>query len=210
MKPNLFRSIYKALGEQFPLLPRIRRSFIGLTMFCLLFMVIGYSDEKGIILTVIPQENSQYNRSPVITYEKAEVKPGQLVITEPTFIQRTFLPNASTGMDMLTLFFIALASIIIVWMVPKLHQQNLFRKDISNATRSLGYLLLLYSFIHIYITGQYEPREIEAITHNEFTGFGKFPLIVISVEWYMALMLIALGRVYERGIKLQQEQDLTI
>ena len=210
MKPNLFRSISNSLAEQFPLVPRIRRSFIGLLMFCLLFLSIGFSESKGITMPIVPRESGAYANRSIAIYEGSIIKlGGQLTISDPGFWERLLLPHVITDLDMLTLVFMALASIIIIWMAPKLQQQNLFRKDISNSIRLLGYLIMLHGILSLYRILVYGPGKIESLTHNQFTSQRGFP-ITVSAELYFSLIVIALGSMYQRGVKLQQEQDLTV
>lgn len=210
MKPNLFRSTSNSLAEQFPLLPRIRRSFIGLLLFCLLFLVIGIADNNTISVSVKPLENSSYFNQPVTTYEAGHITlNGQFIISHPTVIEKILLPDTDTGLDILTLLFLSVISLIIILFIPKLHQQNLFRKDISNGIRLLGYLIMFHGIFSIYRTIQYVPEKIKLLTHNEFTSIHNFPILIMA-ELYFSLIVIALGGMYQRGIKLQQEQDLTI
>lgn len=211
MKPNLFRSINHSLAESFPLLPRIRRSFIGLLMFCLLFFTIGISESEGISMPVKPSDNSPYKNQPVAHYTTGQVQiGGQFTIRYPTVSDRILLPNLSTDLDMITLLFIAIASVIIILIVPKMHQQNLFRKDISNSIRLLGYLVIVHALLSIYRDVYYAPLRIEALTNAEFTSqHHSFPLLYIG-ELYFSMIIIALAGFYQRGIKLQEEQDLTV
>ncbi len=207
MKPNLFRSINNTLAERFPLLPRIRRSFWGLLMFCVLFLLIGLSSDH-ISIPVKATENSHYKDQTGFQYTNVVVIPGRLTIYNPTFQEIIWLQTFG-GVDMITLIFLAIGSCIIIWMTPKLYQQNFFRKNISNAIRAIGYLMILHGIISILRTNYYNPLIIEKITKNEFTSEVSFP-IMISAEWYFSLIVIALAGMYERGMKLQQEQDLTV
>jgi len=210
MKPNLFRSIYNSLTETFPLLPRIRRSFIGLLVLCVLFFMIDYSKKDSITVSTYPVENGPYFNHPVSTYPSGHVQlTGLLIISHPTVLQKILLPNADTGFDLFMLLFIVIGSIIIILIVPKLQQQTLFRKDISNSIRLLGYLIMLHGILSTYRTFKYIPDQIEYLTNNEFTGSSTFPIIMYA-EFYVSLMVIALASLYKRGIKLQEEQDLTV
>ena len=210
MKPNLFRSINNALAERFPLLPRIRRSFIGLLMFCIIFILIDLTSDTPVSLPVEPAFLSRYEHATPIVYENVQINPGQLTIPNPTILERLLIPSSnSTNVDPLTLFFILIGCVIIIWMVPKLQQQYLFRKDISNAIRSLGYLMILHGTVYIFRMSLYLPNKVRLLTHNDFLSTGNmFPLVWL--EWYFALIVIALGGIYERGVKLQEEQDLTV
>ena len=210
MKPNPFRSIYNALAEEFPLLPRIRRSFIGLLMMCIIFGLIGLTRTEGTTVSVKPAENGPYANRPVCDYEAGHVQlSGYFQITHPSFFQKLLLPDAVHSIDLFFLLFMAIGSIIIILIVPKLQQQNLFRKDISNSIRLLGYLIMLHGILSIYRITMYVPEQIEQLTNNEFTTSVPFP-IFIWAELYFSLVVLALGSMYKRGIQLQEEQDLTV
>jgi hypothetical protein len=210
MKPNLFRSIYDSLGEQFPLLPRVRRSFIGLLLFCILFFSIGFWNGNGITIPVKPVENGRFANQSIATYATGTVTlSGYFTITNPGVTEKILLPNQTTDVDLFTLLFLAIVSVIVILVTPKLFQQNLFRKDISNSIRLLGYLTIFHSTANILRTSYYAPLTIESLTNNEFTTHRGFP-ITSYAELYFALALIALAGVYKRGIKLQEEQDLTV
>ncbi|MES2328522.1 MAG: DUF2975 domain-containing protein [Bacteroidota bacterium] len=211
MKPNLFRSISDSLAESFPLLPRIRRSFIGLLMFCFLFFAIGIGETNGITVPVQPMPDTHFNGQPVTAYASGSITlAGRFKIPSPGIVERILLPNLTTDLDMITLLFLAVASIIIILVVPKLQQQHLFRKDISNYIRLLGYLVALHGLLTLYRNLIYAPTRIEALTNNEFTSFhSSFPILIYA-ELYFSMVILALAGLYQRGIKLQQEQDLTV
>lgn len=209
MKPNLFRSVSNSLAEHFPLLPRIRRSFIGLLMFCCIFLLIGLTEEN-ITVSVEPIENSPYSHQQIAAYTSGKVQlSGQLIIQHTNLLERFLLSNANSKFDFITLLFMAIGSVVIILIVPKLHQQNLFRKDISNSIRLLGYLLMLHGCLSIYRVLIYIPEKIELLTHHEFTSYRSFPIIVFA-ELYFSLIVLVLAGMYQRGIKLQEELDLTV
>jgi hypothetical protein len=211
MKPNLFRSISNALAESFPILSRIKRSFFGLLMFCIVFFLIGIGKSEGITVPVKPMPNTHYNNQQIATYAEGSVKlAGQFTITNPGIIESILMPNLTTDLDLLTLIFLAIASIVIILILPKLQDQNLFRKDISNYIRLLGYLLILHGFLTCYRTIFYAPDKIEMLTNNEFTSYGASVPLLIYAELYFSMVIIALAGFYQRCIKLQQEQDLTV
>ena len=210
MKPSLFRSIAESLAEAFPLLPRIRRSFIGLLLFCILLMVIGYADNGSVSIAVAPKQLGPYDARQVTTYADANLTlSGQLTFKHPSIWQRLLLTNNYIGVDFFSLLLLSVISIIIILITPKLQQQNLFKKDISNAIRLVGYIIMVHGIVTIYRNTVYTPSQISKLTNDEFTGFTNLPILVIA-EMYFALIVIALGSIYKRGIKLQQEQDLTI
>ncbi len=53
-------------------------------------------------------------------------------------------------------------------------------------------------------------EQIEALTNHQFTTAGKHFQILLYAQFYAALVIIALGTWYKRGVQLQKEQDLTI
>src|SRR6187402_1540336 len=109
MNLHFIRSIFDSLGETFPLLPRIRRSFIGLLMLCILFLSIGLSESDGINMPVKSVLDGQYDNRIVATYPSGVVKlGGQFTIANPVLMDRIFLPSVTTDLDMLALLFLAI------------------------------------------------------------------------------------------------------
>lgn len=210
MKPSLFRTTWAFLGETFPLLPRIRRSFWGLLLFSILLIISQFPGSDNLHVRIKPVEFGAFSNKTITTYVTGTVQlNGELILSHPTIWQRVMFTNAKTNLDIISLLFIAVISIIIIRITPKVFQSNLFRKDISRSIQLIGYLMILHAIVSIYRTMGYAPAEINRITHNEFTSFITFP-ILIWAEAYTALIVIAIGSAYKRGIQLQQEQDLTV
>lgn len=210
MQPNLFRSISLSLAEQFPLLPRIRRSFIGLLLFCLLMLFLDLSGDKGISVNVQPTDTSPYLNRNITAYPGGTVHlQGQLTITHPTLTQTLLFPGNVTGLDIGTLLCLTVACVIIIFTVPKLGKQHLFRKDITDSFRLLGFLLMFHAIFSLYRTISYLPEEVEQLTNHAFTSIRHFPLM-IWLELYVSLILLVTASLYKKGIRLQEEQDLTI
>lgn len=210
MKPNLFRFISNALAETFPLLPRIRRSFWGLLLFCALLMLLDLSSETGVSVVVKPITDSVTVVRPVVTYPSGNIQSqGLLTLDHPTLIQRLMFPGPFTNIDFATLFCMSLASIIIILIVPKLQQQHIFRKDITRAIRMLGWLLTLHGIFSIYRTIVYLPSEVQRLTMDHYNTFPHFPIMIFA-ELYVAMIVLALAGFYKKGIRLQEEIELTI
>ncbi len=49
----------------------------------------------------------------------------------------------------------------------------------------------------------------EKLTNGEFTRARSFPILMLA-EIYFALVILAMAGIYKRGVKLQQDQDLTV
>jgi hypothetical protein len=210
MKPNLFRSISNALAETFPLLPRIRRSFWGLLLFCALLMLLDLSSETGVSVVVKPITDSVTVVRPVVTYPSGNIQSqGLLTLDHPTLIQRLMFPGPFTDIDCVTLLCMGLASIIIILIVPKLQQHTVFRKDITMYIRMLGWLLIVHGIFSWYRIAIFLPTEIEKLTAEKYTAITHFPIIV-AAELYVAMIVLALAGLYKKGIQLQEEQDLTV
>src|SRR5476651_254266 len=113
MKPNLFRSVSNALSQQFPLLPWIRRNLFGLIFFCVFLFIIGYSSQDGISVWVTPVQNGPFADRAVTSYPAGHVRlNGRLTITDPSVVERILLPDASSGIDLFIVSFLAIGSII--------------------------------------------------------------------------------------------------
>ena len=176
----------------------------------MIFFLIGFIGKDTMLVAVLPVDNTGYFNKPVSKYEGGQViLTGQLVIVNPTITERMLLPNAGNNLDQISLLFLSICSIIIILIVPKLQQLNLFREDISASIRWLGYLLMLHGFLSLYLKSVYIPGEITRITHHEFTNSNPSPFI-IWIEWYFAYIVIAAADIFRRAMKLQEEQDLTI
>jgi hypothetical protein len=67
----------------------------------------------------------------------------------------------------------------------------------------------LHSTVNILRTSYYAPHTIETLTNNEFTTHKGFPITAYA-ELYFSLAIIAIAGMYKRGMKLQEEQDLTV
>lgn len=210
MKPNLFRSVSNSLAEQFPLLPRIWRSFIGLLLFCILLLFLDLTGDNGISVNVQPTDTSMYSSRKVALYPTGTVYlQGQLKIARPTLTQTLLFPGNVTGLDIGTLLCLSAACLIIIFTVPKLQQQHLFRKDITNSFRLLGFLLMFHGIFSLYRSISYLPGEVERLTNHTFTSFRHFPLM-IWLELYVSLILLVTASLYKKGMQLQEDKDLTI
>ncbi|MBI2283419.1 MAG: DUF2975 domain-containing protein [Bacteroidetes bacterium] len=210
MKPTLFHFVSKSLAEQFPLLPRLWQNFIGLLLFCLILMILDYSGEPGITINVKPTDTSAYANKEITPYPGGTVYlQGQLKIAKPTLTQAFLFPGRFTGIDLVTLLCISAGCIIMIIALPKLQQQHLFRKDISSILRLLGFLILFHGVFFLFRTISYLPGEVERLTNHAFTCIRNFPLI-IWIELYAGLILLATASIYKKAMQLQEEKDLTI
>ena len=211
MKPNLFRSISHSVAERFPLLPRIRRSFWGLLLFCGLFTLVDFSGEDGISVMVKPAEITAHDTALLIKqYAAGAVRAqGLFTINNPTLTQRLLFPGPFSGIDFTTMLAMAIGSVIIVVIVRKLEAQYVFRKDITRLIRLLGYLLMAHGTFTLYRIIGYMPREVASLTNHAYTSIRSFP-IMLYAELYVSLTVLAMASLYNKGIQLQKEQDLTI
>ena len=208
MKPNLFRSINNALAERFPLLPRIRRSFYGLLSFSIVFLLLLVTREN-IHTAVVPVKETLSEKT-VAFYGSDTIRlQGELIISNPTALQKVLLTDTTMDIDIISLIFMGVISIIIVRIIPKIYQQNLFRRDVSNSIKAIGYMMFLHVILRVLTNLWYAPGEIVRLTHNEFTTHRTFP-VWLYAEGYTALLILAIGSAYKRGVLLQQEQDLTV
>jgi hypothetical protein len=210
MAKNLWEIFWGAWEKTFPLLPKIRSNFWGLLLFCGMFLAIQILGTERITVAVTAVKGNDYSTREITHYARGSIRlGGHLVIEDPSITERLLLNDILYEVDPVTLLFLMGASIIMIVIVPKVYQQNLFRKDISLAIRLLGYLAMVHAFVSIYTKFSYTPNTIEALTNNEFTCSPAIPFLICA-EFYFALVIIALAGFYKRGIKLQEEQDLTV
>ncbi|MES2004645.1 MAG: DUF2975 domain-containing protein [Bacteroidota bacterium] len=211
MKPNLFRSISNSLAERFPLLPRIRRSFWGLLLFCGLFSLTDLSGENGISISVKPLETTLHDSSVLIKQYAAGAvhAQGLFTIRNPTITQRALFPGPFSGVDFITILCMAIGSVIIIRIIHKLEAKYVFRKDITHLIRLLGYLLMAHGTFTLYRIVGYLPTTVEFLTDNTYTSIRSFP-IMLYAELYVSLVVLAMASLYNKGIQLQEEQELTV
>ncbi len=208
MKPNLFRSINDALTERFPILPRVRKGLYGLLFLSGLFLIMQCSNEN-IHVSVVPGKIGSYDSKTVVVYGRnAILLQGELIIANPTFLQKVLLTDTTTNLNIISLIIIGMLSIVIIRIIPKIYQHNLFRKDISASIRALGYIMIVHVWLMAFCAF-YTPSIIEHLTHNAFTTHNTFP-IWLAVEVYAAWIILAVASAFKRGLQLQKEQDLTV
>jgi hypothetical protein len=205
--PSLLGAIWKNIGYRFPYAPRIRRSFIGLIGFCILAILVTQQDEFIILIEpnpdVIEVKNiaDAYNGNPLLP-------GGQFVVKDPGLFQHLFLRNNESGTNLFTLIMIMAGSAIIAFMMPKMTSHLLFRKDVSRYIQVLGVLIIVHGLVTLFCTIEIR-KYVKELTNGQFTTPSQFPVLLFA-EMYMGFVVMAVGTWYKRGVKLQQEQDLTI
>jgi hypothetical protein len=204
---SLLGAIRKNIGYTFPYAPRIRRSFIGLIGFCILTILVTQQDEFTI--WVVPNPDAIEVQKIADSYNAHTLAPGgRVVITDPGLFQHLFIRNNESGANLFTLIMIMIGSAIIAFMMPKMTSQLLFRKDVSGYIQVLGILIIVHALVTMFCTIEIR-KYVKELTHGQFTTPALFPVLLFA-EMYMGLVVMAVGAWYKRGVKLQQEQDLTI
>jgi hypothetical protein len=210
MKPNLFRSIANNIIKKDALNRKIKRYFFGLMVLYIILGLFGRFKPDGIEVLVQPNSQMMVAKKDVTTYPACTLKQiGALHISHPTILQQTLFPDSVLGIDLVTLLCICLGCILIVLIIPKFNENNLFRNDISLLISILGYLMIFHSVFTIYRMVAYIPNEIALLTNHEYVTQSKFPIFVFA-EAYLGLLVIAIAYMFKRGLQLQEELDLTV
>ncbi len=210
MKPNLFRSIANNIIKKDALNRKIKRYFFGLMVLYIILGLFGRFKPDGIEVLVQPNSQMRVAQKDITVYPACTLKQiGALHISHPTVLQQALFPDTVLGIDLITLLCICLGCILIVLIIPKLNENNLFRNDISLLIRILGYLIIFHSVFSIYRMVAYIPNEIAILTNHEYVTQNKFPIFVYA-EAYMGLLVIAISYMFKRGLQLQEELDLTV
>jgi hypothetical protein len=210
MKPNLFRSIANNIIKKDALNRKIKRYFFGLMVLYIILGLFGRFRPDGIEVLVQPNSQMMVAEKDVTVYPACTLKQiGVLHISHPTVLQQALFPDTVLGIDLITLLCICLGCILIVLIIPKLNENNLFRNDISLLIIILGYLIIFHSVFSIYRMVAYIPNEIAMLTNHEYVTQNKFPIFVFA-EAYMGLLVIAISYMFKRGLQLQEELDLTV
>ncbi|TSA59379.1 MAG: DUF2975 domain-containing protein [Sediminibacterium sp.] len=178
-----------------------------------LYIILGLFGRfrpDGIEVLVQPNSQMMVAQKDVTVYPACTLKLiGVLHISHPTVLQQALFPDTVLGIDLITLLCICLGCILIVLIIPKLNENNLFRNDISLLIIILGYLIIFHSVFSIYRMVAYIPNEIAMLTNHEYVTQNKFPIFVFA-EAYMGLLVIAISYMFKRGLQLQEELDLTV
>jgi len=210
MKPNLFRSIANNLFVKDAFYKKIRRYFIGLLSLYTLMGLAGRVSPDGLEITVQPNTQSILLNQPVARYKLVSLtQAAQLHISNPNLLQLTLFPDKFLGIDMITLLCICIGCILIILIIAKLQQKEVFRKDISTLIRVLGFLILFHAIFSVYRLVEYIPNEIGILTNHEFVPVRNFPIYTMA-EAYISLVVMAVSYMYKSGMKLKEEQSLTI
>jgi hypothetical protein len=210
MKPNLFRSITNNIIKKDALNRKIKRYFFGLMVLYIILGLFGRFKPDGIEVLVQPNSQMMVAQKDVTVYPACTLKQiGVLHISHPTILQQALFPDTVLGIDLITLLCICLGCILIVLIIPKFNENNLFRNDISLLISILGYLIIFHSVFSIYRMVAYIPNEIAILTNHECVTQNKFPIFVFA-EAYMGLLVIAISYMFKRGLQLQEELDLTV
>ena len=210
MKPNLFRSIANNIIKKDAFNRKIKRYFFGLMVLYIILGLFGRFKPDGIEVLVQPNSQMMVAQKDVTAYPACTLKQiGVLHISHPTILQQALFPDTVLGIDLITLLCICLGCILIVLIIPKLNENNLFRNDISILIRILGYLIIFHSVFNIYRMVAYIPNEIAILTNHEYVTQNKFPIFVFA-EAYMGLLVIAISYMFKRGLQIQEELDLTV
>jgi hypothetical protein len=200
-------SIWKNIGYKFPYAPRIRRSFIGLIGFCILAILVTQQHE--FIISVVPNPAFTALQNIADSYNGNLLLPGgRLAIKDPGLFQHLFLNNTESGTNLFTLIMIMIGSAIIAFMMPKMTNQLLFRKDVSVYIKVLGVLIIVHALVTMFYTLEIRSY-VKELTNGQFTTPGQFPVLLFA-EMYIGWVVMAVGTWYKKGVKLQREQDLTI
>lgn len=210
MKPNLFRSIANNLFVEDTFYRKIRYYFIGLMSLYIMMGLAGRLNPDGIEITVQPNTQSVLFNQRVARYQLVSLtQAGQLHILKPSLIQWSLFPDKFLGIDLITLLCICMGCLLIILIIPKLQQKMVFHKDISTLIRMLGFLILFHAIFSVYRLVEYIPNEIGILTNHEFEPVRNFPIYAMA-EAYISLVVMAVSYMYKSGMKLKEEQSLTI
>jgi hypothetical protein len=199
---HLWKNVSPILRPQYK---RIRSSFIGLLMFIGLdLMLRGWERVPVSVAPMAPIDGSLTDYGTA-----ASLKAGTLIINHPDFIVLLFSNQGGNRSSLFTLLMMAIVSMIIIRIAPKLSDQNVFRKDISRSIQWIGALLIIHGVATMF--GAFQIAEIvKSITNGVYTNasLGFNPILYAQV--YIGMVIVAAGGWYRQGVRMREEQDLTI
>ena len=188
---------------------QLKSNFWALLVISLLFLFMKLNSDGSITVSVKPNTlNTDYS-SPVAIFGSNKIYAGRLTIEHPTLIQKLFLPDELSLSDSFTLLGIIICSGLMIVLIPKIKEPNIFRKDLTRILYILAIGIILYSFLSVVKDDVYVDKEIKFLTNNQFTNQAASPFLYMLFA-YIGFIIIRSIKIYKRGLQLQQEQDLTV
>lgn len=206
MPKTLTGVFIEEVEKHFSLLPWLRQSFFGLSLFCVLFLLLDFSDSDTKI-PVVPVTAITGITDTVLKTDN-EVVPGMLQLNKTHWVEYLLLPGKTSQLDAVTLSVLLLLGILLFLLIRKI-QGGLFEKDLTTWIRLPGFLLFLHSIYYIVRYTTWLPQMVETRTHYQFTTFRTFP-IVFMLEVYFAFLIIVSASWYRKAMQLQDEQNHTV
>jgi len=212
MKKNSFWALpaylWKRVTHQYavPFNRKLRDSFWLL----LLLIAAEYAQRNWdqATLTVVPTETGTGTIT-VYSNATATLKAGSLVVNNPDLITLLFSDPGGRA-SFFTLLVLAIFSMIVIIICPKLSDQHLFRKDISRSIRWMGSLVILDAVIFEFFAKRHINQLVVAITNNQYEWSKRGFNTMVLAEAYIGVVIFAAGVLYHKGVKMREEQDLTI
>lgn len=205
---NFFGKYYSI--KEKALFTRIKLGAWVIIIFCSLISVAGLSDDSSIQIPVKPHLLSPYKEKVVISYSKSAVHvSGDLLIEHPTFSQRLLLPDSLWEFDILSNLLLITLAVIVLKILPHVHSQALFKKDISKMISAFGWSLMIFWILDTLRVHLYTMPQVEILTNAEFM-FVKNGYIIFPVQFWLGIGILWVSRLYKNAFNIKQEQSLTI
>lgn len=205
-QPSLTAHLWKHVKPVFrPWHKRIRGSFTGLLWF--IGLDLALREWQQVPVAVEPLLSTAGS---VAEYgDMASLKAGTMIIHHPNLVTLLFADHAGNGASLFNLLMMTVVSIIIIVIAPKLSDQDLFRKDISRSIQWIGALIITHGLLTMYGVIQLSDM-IKIMTRGQYTEASHGFNSMLYAELYVGVLIIAAGRWYRQGVRMRQEQDLTI
>jgi len=200
---------YRPLKEQ-AMYTRAKLGAWTIMIFCSIMIIGSLSEGSDVSVPVQPTLNTSFYDQTFKNYGYADVKvTGEFKIKEASFLQRLLLPNSFIEFDILGCLQLITLSFIFIKLLPHVHSQALFKKDVSRWIKYIGWTLIIFWLLDVSRIFFYAIPEIKKITNHEFI-FRRSGYMIFPLQFYTGLGMLWVSRLYKNAFQLKQEQELTI
>ena len=130
----------------------------------------------------------------------------QVIINHPKYLAQLLGNENGPFFNCLDLFFEGLASVIIIFTFWNFTYERPFTKKTLLGFRLITFCLFGYYTSNIF-RNQYIINYVESVTGKSFTSRADHEFIYFI---FLGALFIRLSKIFNKGNKLQQEQDLTV
>lgn len=171
------------------------------------FLVLVFNNTANTITLATEAQSVSVDTLKRYPQDISIVTSHKLVIDKPDFWSNFFSPHESFTSDPLRILLSIIFLIILLISFSDFNYQKPFTKRTTLGVHLMFYTILFFVCIYL-LRNMWFIERVHKITGEEFrfTGFN----ILAYPEFWLAFVLQRVARVFKKGRRLQEEQDLTV